>query len=112
MTVAGKTIPIRRYRLRFRLALRGPVTLSGSPVLRDPAGLTAEAREASAADGRLSSSIAVRCRDNAVPSVHVAQIPHSSSAAEQRCQKETCVAGDFAKKGIAVYLPFCDAIGI
>ena len=36
-------------------------------------------------------------------------MPHPSTAAEQRCQKETSAACDFTKKGRAVLLPFCDA---
>src|ERR1700733_2450481 len=41
--------------------------------------------------------------------VHVVHISHPSTAAEQRCQKETSAARDFTKKGRAVPLPFCDA---
>src|ERR1700734_4282676 len=41
--------------------------------------------------------------------VHVVHIPHPSTPAEQRCQKETSAACDFSKKGGAVLLPFCDA---
>ena len=112
MPAAGSTIPVRRNRPRFFRALRalrdpptlrGPVALSGPLALRDPAEPTAEVSESSAAAGQPSSIIAVRCRDNAVPSVHVARVPHSSTAAEPRCQKETSVARDFPKKGRAVY---------
>src|SRR5450756_229260 len=107
MPAAGSTTPVRRNRPRFfralralrdPLTLRGPVALSGPLALRDPAGSTAEFSESSSAAGLLSLSIAARCRDNAVPSVHVACVPHPSTTAEPRCQKETSVARDFPKK--------------
>src|ERR1700733_5826599 len=41
--------------------------------------------------------------------VHVVHMPHPSTAAEQRCQKETSAARDFTKKGSNIPLPFCDA---
>src|ERR1700733_7263955 len=41
--------------------------------------------------------------------VHAVHITHPSTAAEQRCQKETSSVRDFAKKGGAVLLPFRDA---
>src|SRR6185437_13449330 len=132
---AGSAIPPRRSRPRFFFrALRAP----GAPVRPVPSAravapvrTTDSARVAASvrmlpwpesvpaepapgvrvspldACGR-SASIADRCRDNAVPSVHVVPIARPSTAADQRFKKETSVARDFVKKERPGSLPFRD----
>ena len=92
---ADRVTPVRRNTPRFLRALRdllvrrGPVALGGPLKLRDSIGSTAEFREPPSAATLCSSSIAVRCRDNPVPSGSCRVCAAPMCAAGPRCQKET-----------------------
>src|SRR5262245_36333353 len=125
MTMAGKTIPVRRSRPFLRRALRGlctisPVPLGRPPRLDDPDALllplgrpprldfpdamlsgalrdTFDSRAARGDAGSVGSSMAVRFRDNAVLSVDPRPI---SLAAEQRCHNGSSLARNFTRKPV------------
>src|ERR1700761_2326655 len=102
---AGIVMPVRWKRPRFLRSLREPdepVSAAPARVPTEPGSVPAESaseiRESPVDACGRSASISVRCRDNAVPSVHAVHMAHSSTAADQRCQKETAAAGDVTRK--------------